>query len=200
MPKSYKIEFEDDFHQQENNVKQSENDKIKAKSNGQNDLSKNVNNKDYQEDNDLNLSDLDEDQKKELLELEAQIENESLTRGERRRLQNKRNVLKAKIKKELEIEGHKVKISKLQKKLVQLRQTSEQGEHYKKQRDSLKEENRYVLNVYNREKCSFFFSFYFNQFPRRKPPSYVLFLFNTENEKIIIINFFFHFNSFFFRG
>ncbi len=123
MPKSYKIEFEDDFHQQENNVKQSENDKIKAKSNGQNDLSKNVNNKDYQEDNDLNLSDLDEDQKKELLELEAQIENESLTRGERRRLQNKRNVLKAKIKKELEIEGHKVKISKLQKKLVQLRQT-----------------------------------------------------------------------------
>ena len=141
MPKSYKIEFEDDFHQQENNVKQSENDKIKAKSNGQNDLSKNVNNKDYQEDNDLNLSDLDEDQKKELLELEAQIENESLTRGERRRLQKKRNVLKAKIKKELEIEGHKVKISKLQKKLVQLRQTSEQGEHYKKQRDSLKEEN-----------------------------------------------------------
>ena len=41
MPKSYKIEFEDDFHQQENNVKQCENDKIKAKSNGQNDLSKN---------------------------------------------------------------------------------------------------------------------------------------------------------------
>ena len=67
MPKSYKIELEDEFHQQENNVKQSENDKIKAKSNGQNDLSKNVNNKDYQEDNDLNLSDLDEDQKKELL-------------------------------------------------------------------------------------------------------------------------------------
>ena len=66
--------------------------------------------------------------------------------------------------------------------------------------DSLKEENRYVLNVYNREKCSFFFSFYFNQFPRRKPPSYVLFLFNTENEKIIIFIFFFHFNSFFFRG
>lgn len=46
-------------------------------------------------------------------ELESHIDNESLTRGERRRLQNKRNVLKAKIKKELETENHKSKISKL---------------------------------------------------------------------------------------
>ena len=42
-----------------------------------------------------------------------QIEQANLTRGERRRLQNKRNVLKAKIKKELETEGHKHTISKL---------------------------------------------------------------------------------------
>ena len=69
--------------------------------------------KSYQEDEDLNLSDLEEDQRRELLELEMQIENENLTRGERRRLQNKRNVLKAKIKKELETENHKSKISKL---------------------------------------------------------------------------------------
>ena len=34
------------------------------------------------------------------MDLELQIENDQLTRGERRRLQNKRNVLKAKIKKE----------------------------------------------------------------------------------------------------
>ena len=37
--------------------------------------------------NDINLSDIDdEDQKKELLDLELQIDNEALTRGERRRL------------------------------------------------------------------------------------------------------------------
>ena len=42
--------------------------------------------KSYQEDEDLNLSDLEEDQRRELLELEMQIENENLTRGERRRL------------------------------------------------------------------------------------------------------------------
>lgn len=42
--------------------------------------------KPFQEDEDLNLSDLEEDQRRELLELEMQIENENLTRGERRRL------------------------------------------------------------------------------------------------------------------
>ena len=42
--------------------------------------------KSFQEDEDLNLSDLEEDQRRELLELEMQIENENLTRGERRRL------------------------------------------------------------------------------------------------------------------
>lgn len=67
----------------------------------------------YKEDNGINLSDLEDDQKKELLELEKQIEREDLTRGERRRLQNKRNVLKAKIKKELETECHKAKIYRL---------------------------------------------------------------------------------------
>lgn len=68
----------------------------------------------YNDDNDINLSDLeDEDQKRELMDLELQIENDQLTRGERRRLQNKRNVLKAKIKKELETEGHKAKIYRL---------------------------------------------------------------------------------------
>ena len=74
--------------------------------------------KSYQEDDDLNMSDLDEDQRKELQDLEADIEKDSLTRGERRRLQNKRNVLKSKIKKELETENHKSKISKLQKKVL----------------------------------------------------------------------------------
>ncbi len=59
------------------------------------------------------MSDLEDDQRKELQDLESQIENENLTRGERRRLQNKRNVLKSKIKKELETENHKSKISKL---------------------------------------------------------------------------------------
>ena len=44
-----------------------------------------------------------------------------MTRGERRRLQNKRNVLKAKIKKELETEGHRIKIAKLQKKILLLK-------------------------------------------------------------------------------
>jgi hypothetical protein len=53
-----------------------------------------------------------------LLDLELQIGNDALTRGERRRLQNKRNVLKAKIKKELETEGHKQKIYRLQKKVL----------------------------------------------------------------------------------
>ena len=72
----------------------------------------------YKEDNGINLSDLDEDQKKELVELEKQIERDDLTRGERRRLQNKRNVLKAKIKKDLETEGHKNKIFRLQKKVM----------------------------------------------------------------------------------
>lgn len=69
--------------------------------------------KSFQEDEDLNLSDLEEHYRTELLELEMQIENENLTRGERRRLQNKRNVLKTKIKKDLETENHKTKISKL---------------------------------------------------------------------------------------
>jgi hypothetical protein len=48
-----------------------------------------------------------------------------LTRGERRRLQNKRNVLKAKIKKELETEGHKHTISKLQKRVIHLKKMVE---------------------------------------------------------------------------
>ena len=63
---------------------------------------------------DINLSDLDDDNlKREFFDLELQIDNESLTRGERRRLQNKRNLLKTKIKKELESESHKVKIYRL---------------------------------------------------------------------------------------
>jgi hypothetical protein len=98
--------------------------------------------KEYQEDNEFNLSDLEEDQRKELLELEMQIEKDNLTRGERRRLQNKRNVLKAKIKKELETEGHKSKISKLQKRVLQLKKAASQGSHYKEQRDALREENK----------------------------------------------------------
>lgn len=77
--------------------------------------------KEYGEDNDINLSELDEDQRKELVDLEMQIEQANLTRGERRRLQNKRNVLKAKIKKELETEGHKHTISKLQKRVILLK-------------------------------------------------------------------------------
>ena len=40
-----------------------------------------------------------------------------LTRGDRRRLQNKRNVLKAKYKKEIEAEGNKIKMARLQKKI-----------------------------------------------------------------------------------
>jgi len=63
--------------------------------------------KEYKEDIGINLSELDEDQKRELLDLDRQIEKDDLTRGERRRLQNKRNVLKAKIKKDVEIECHK---------------------------------------------------------------------------------------------
>lgn len=100
-----------------------------------------VNNKEYQEDNDLALSDLEENQRKELLDLEMQIESENLTRGERRRLQNKRNVLKAKIKKELETEGHKQKISKLQKKLLSYKKEVSLASTYKRQRDALREEN-----------------------------------------------------------
>mgnify|MGYP001342956055 FL=1 len=88
------------------------------------------------------MSDLDEDQRKELVELEMQIEQANLTRGERRRLQNKRNVLKAKIKKELETEGHKHTISKLQKRVIHLKKMVEQGMHYKEQRDALREENK----------------------------------------------------------
>lgn len=87
------------------------------------------------------MSDLDDDQRLELQELEKQIENEGLTRGERRRLQNKRNVLKAKLKKELETENHKQKISKLQKKVLYQKKIIEQRQHYKLQRDALKEEN-----------------------------------------------------------
>ena len=88
------------------------------------------------------MSDLEEEQKKELLDLEMQIEKDNLTRGERRRLQNKRNVLKAKIKKELETEGHKSKISKLQKRVLHLKKQVQQGTHYRDQRDALREENR----------------------------------------------------------
>ena len=98
--------------------------------------------KEHHEDNDFNLSDLEEEQKKELLDLEMQIERDNLTRGERRRLQNKRNVLKAKIKKELETEGHKSKISKLQKRVLHLKKQVQQGTHYRDQRDALREENR----------------------------------------------------------
>ena len=98
--------------------------------------------KEHHEDNDFNLSDLEEEQKKELLDLEMQIEKDNLTRGERRRLQNKRNVLKAKIKKELETEGHKSKISKLQKRVLHLKKQVQQGTHYRDQRDALREENR----------------------------------------------------------
>lgn len=57
-------------------------------------------------------------------------------------MQNKRNVLKAKIKKELETEGHKSTISKLQKRVVQLKKVVNQTSHYKEQRDALREENK----------------------------------------------------------
>ena len=93
----------------------------------------------YVQEDDIKLSDLeDEDQKRELLDLELQIENEALTRGERRRLQNKRNVLKAKIKKELESETHKTKIYRLQKKLLHQKKTLDKYYVYKPQRDDLK--------------------------------------------------------------
>jgi hypothetical protein len=70
--------------------------------------------------NDFNLSDLeDEDKKRKLLELDFQIDNDQLTRGERRKLQNQRNVLKSRIKKELENEGQREKITRLQKKVFQ---------------------------------------------------------------------------------
>ena len=65
-----------------------------------------------------------------------------MTRGERRRLQNKRNVLKAKIKKELETEGHKHTISKLQKRVIHLKKMDEYGMQFKEQRDALREENK----------------------------------------------------------
>ena len=100
-----------------------------------------VDNKEYQEDNDIALSDIDEDQRKELLSLELQIDSENLTRGERRRLQNKRNVLKAKIKKELETENHKSKISKLQKKVIQMQREVKLSAKYKSQRNTLREQN-----------------------------------------------------------
>ena len=61
-----------------------------------------------------------------------------------------------------------------------------------------KEENRYVLNVYNREKCSFFFSFYFNQFPRRKTPPTCCFFLTQKTRKLLF--FFFISIPFFFRG
>lgn len=49
---------------------------------------------------DFNLSDIeDEENKRKLLELDLKINCETLTRGERRKLQNQRNVLRAKIKK-----------------------------------------------------------------------------------------------------
>ena len=50
----------------------------------------------------------------------------------------KTEALKAKIKKELETEGHKSKISKLQKRVLQLKKAASQGSHYKEQRDALR--------------------------------------------------------------
>ena len=96
----------------------------------------------YKKDNDLNLSDLDEEQRNELLDLEDKIENGNLSRGERRRHQNKRNVLKIKYKKDQELESQISKISKLQKKILYQKKIIEQGQHYKVQRDALREENR----------------------------------------------------------
>ena len=82
--------------------------------NGGKDATKNKKIHNYQVDEEINLSDIeDKEKKRELVELEFQIDNDDLTRGERRRLQNKRNVLRAKIKKELETEGHKGKIYRL---------------------------------------------------------------------------------------
>ena len=125
------------------NEEQMEDDKSpKNKNTDVNQKLKDKASKSYQEDDDLNMSDLDEDQRKELQDLEADIEKDSLTRGERRRLQNKRNVLKSKIKKELETENHKSKISKLQKKVLYQKKIIDQSQHYKLQRDALKDENK----------------------------------------------------------
>jgi|TARA_B110001450_G_C17492171_1_gene428793 hypothetical protein len=129
--------------QPRDNDEQMEDDKSpKNKNTDANQKLKDKASKSYQEDDDLNMSDLDEDQRKELQDLETHIENESLTRGERRRLQNKRNVLKSKIKKELETENHKSKISKLQKKVLYQKKIIDQSQHYKLQRDALKDENK----------------------------------------------------------
>jgi hypothetical protein len=90
-------------------------------------------------DEEINLSDIDDEVKKrELLDLEIQIDNEQLTRGERRRLQNKRNVLRAKIKKEMEMEGHKGKVYRLQKKVYQQKKMIDRAYVYKLERDEFK--------------------------------------------------------------
>ena len=50
--------------------------------------------------------------------------------------------MKSKIKKELETENHKSKISKLQKKVLYQKKIIDQSQHYKLQRDALKDENK----------------------------------------------------------
>ena len=91
------------------------------------------------EDTEINLSDLeDQDQKDKILELDEQIKNSSLTRGERRRIQNKRNVLRAKIKKDLENDSHLATIEKLQKKVLDQKKKLDKAHYYQLQRDALK--------------------------------------------------------------
>ena len=56
------------------------------------------NKKQFEEDHQMDLSQLSEPTRIELIQLETQLDKDNLTRGERRRIQNKRNKLKARIK------------------------------------------------------------------------------------------------------
>lgn len=68
----------------------------------------------FEEDNDMDMSQLSENKRTELIKLEVQLNDPQLTRGQRRRLQNKRNKLKAKIKASLNTDSSEQKFAELQ--------------------------------------------------------------------------------------
>ena len=65
----------------------------------------------------LDYSKIPHEQLEELRQLEYVINQDALTRGEKRKLQNKRNILKAKLRRDQESNNQKEIIIELQKKL-----------------------------------------------------------------------------------
>ena len=88
----------------------------------------------------MDLSQLSEDTRRELVDLEIQLASNTLTRGSRRQLQNKRNKLKARIKANLLTGEQEAKLAELKIEEKELKAILEETQYNREHVKSLKME------------------------------------------------------------